>query len=966
MGLLNHLAVLQAVTSDGVPVAGALRYIYRSDADMLARIYQDSALTHTVANPMVADTNGEFGMCYLEEGVYRVVITDARGNTLLEVDDIRIDSTLRTDLAQSYTSVEHLLSDTTLTHDSMPAGETADSENYLEPPRTSYPIAAGTKIRVASQEFTYEVAEPTSADHHVVTAGGLKLYALPNTAGEVFTSQLGWREGTDISAKLISFFGCVRRIGIRTLRQDRNYDITGGGFVIPKEIVAWLSVDFEALDHGEHAYRSLRWTNGIREAAEANGLERVTTLFAQAPANFRFGGLRLDYNVEVDEKTLSGGGNGGTFFDFTEISGISFKKCRADFASGKLVNLVDCPFWRVEDCFATRQQFFINLVGRCDYGIFKGVRGKMGYQDLSNRHGDFIKTTPNASGGPRFCKIVENHLENTQRDGIDFTGGAHGWVISNNYFRAEVAALDLKQLNNLAGRENEDRYKGLTVSNNIFHGCSVIITENVNPSAFGSEPTDDDGIRDMVFSNNVHIGYPGAQYGYFIKTSRRITVLGDVFLPVKTTHAGSWDPTTGYFPDNAKVGTHYVATVNSKVHGLAIQAGDFLRPRKDGAATDNPQDWDKSSSCSVWVNSEPLRVGAGDYDNLVNMGEWDPTSGVFPSTATAPASYYKVTRAGVVDSIAFEPGDYLVSRVASPSATSYDDNWLRRVIQPWPIPSDIEFVGIRWDARGSNGMKLNDCQRVKMNFSELVAHRDEAISICGRSIEISGTINTVHHDTKPAGTVSPIYVAGGEDIRLRCDTRHHSASGRSAAIIVTGDVASLSIDGTFENFTAGVEIRRGKSIGRLRLGRDTGINVRNCNSLIRNFGTIRRGTKGCIELNGAGYVAGTLDAEGNLECVAHGTGPDIAIQGDSLSVSHSLHVIDTQSARAIDDLHTVSGGAACDTVMLACADASRVITVRNGIGNLVLASDRVLDDPAKALVLRKLPNGKWHEIGFYG
>ena len=80
---------------------------------------------------------------------------------------------------------------------------------------------------------------------------------------------------------------------------------------------------------------------------------------------------------------------------------------------------------------------------------------------------------------------------------------------------------------------------------------------------------------------------------------------------------------------------------------------------------------------TVPVNLDDLQFELFSLTNaLVYKGDWDASTGVFPSGGTAAVGwFYYVSTAGVVDGISFDVGDNLVSLVNNPSTTIFDDNW---------------------------------------------------------------------------------------------------------------------------------------------------------------------------------------------------------------------------------------------------------------------------------------------------
>ncbi|TNC52987.1 hypothetical protein FHG66_01490 [Rubellimicrobium rubrum] len=63
-------------------------------------------------------------------------------------------------------------------------------------------VKAGDGVRTIQQNFGYQVAAPSATNHHLTTAGGVKLYALPSATGAFTVRQFGGAEGSDITQAL--------------------------------------------------------------------------------------------------------------------------------------------------------------------------------------------------------------------------------------------------------------------------------------------------------------------------------------------------------------------------------------------------------------------------------------------------------------------------------------------------------------------------------------------------------------------------------------------------------------------------------------------------------------------------------------------------------------------------------------------------------------------------------------------
>jgi hypothetical protein len=80
-------------------------------------------------------------------------------------------------------------------------------------------------------------------------------------------------------------------------------------------------------------------------------------------------------------------------------------------------------------------------------------------------------------------------------------------------------------------------------------------------------------------------------------------------------------------------------------------------------------------------------------------------------------------------------------------------------------------------------------------------------------------------------------------------------------------------------------------------------------------------------------------------------GATLTIASGVVTATHSRHAIDTEAAGATDDLDTVSGGSAGQILIVSAANSSRDVVLKDGTGNLKLASDCTLAHANDRIVL---------------
>lgn len=157
-----------AVNANGSIIASADVEV-RDRSGALATIYTSTGGAQT--NPFSTDADGEFEF-YAARGVYFIVTgTDPS------------DYAETVALGDGFDTVAGLIADTSMRY--------TPSADYQTP------MVAGGNVTAGG--FRYEVAAAGASDHHLTTAGGVKLYALPTMTDEFTALQFGAEDASDIS-----------------------------------------------------------------------------------------------------------------------------------------------------------------------------------------------------------------------------------------------------------------------------------------------------------------------------------------------------------------------------------------------------------------------------------------------------------------------------------------------------------------------------------------------------------------------------------------------------------------------------------------------------------------------------------------------------------------------------------------------------------------------------------------------
>lgn len=97
--------------------------------------------------------------------------------------------------------------------------------------------------------------------------------------------------------------------------------------------------------------------------------------------------------------------------------------------------------------------------------------------------------------------------------------------------------------------------------------------------------------------------------------------------------------------------------------------------------------------------------------------------------------------------------------------------------------------------------------------------------------------------------------------------------------------------------------------------------------------------------------------------LSFGEPTELTISSGAITVTGSLHYVDTQSDAATDDLDTINGGDDGDILILQSAASARDVVVKNGTGNIDCGSDRTLNTSDDKIMFVKR-SANWQMISF--
>jgi hypothetical protein len=90
VGTIFGLGLQQQLQNDGEPYVGCKMYLYEAGTSTPVTSYKDFGLTsgNEHPHPVVADAAGRIPAFWLADGSYRVLMTDANGNTIFDESSI--------------------------------------------------------------------------------------------------------------------------------------------------------------------------------------------------------------------------------------------------------------------------------------------------------------------------------------------------------------------------------------------------------------------------------------------------------------------------------------------------------------------------------------------------------------------------------------------------------------------------------------------------------------------------------------------------------------------------------------------------------------------------------------------------------------------------------------------------------------------------------------------------------------
>lgn len=249
---------------------------------------------------------------------------------------------------------------------------------------------------------------------------------------------------------------------------------------------------------------------------------------------------------------------------------------------------------------------------------------------------------------------------------------------------------------------------------------------------------------------------------------------------------------------------------------------------------------------------------------------------------------------------------------------------------------DASIIGNSIYNSGNRAINVTDVNTVTISGNTIDTTAADGI-LC---TNLLNSINIINNNLKAINTSSPaIYLAGGNTSANVSIGNNMIDGARFGIRIVTCNNCSIT-----NNFIAN------SSFQDISIAGIAGINQIS-NNVFTSTDPYTRGTN-----------TGTLQYQNNQTTNAVSVGSrNLTIASGVITAVMDWHRVDTEGAAATDDLDTIDGGYDGRMLTLHSVNSGRVVTVKDGTGNLRLAGDFVMDSPFDSITLQWV-SSNWYEI----
>ena len=107
-----------------------------------------------------------------------------------------------------------------------------------------------------------------------------------------------------------------------------------------------------------------------------------------------------------------------------------------------------------------------------------------------------------------------------------------------------------------------------------------------------------------------------------------------------------------------------------------------------------------------------------------------------------------------------------------------------------------------------------------------------------------------------------------------------------------------------------------------------------------------------------------IDGTNALDILQLTAGTELTISSGAVTVTQSVHTIDTESDAASDDLTDINGGSIGDVLIISAQNTARTVVVKHNTSKIALAdgADVSLDETWKSVMLYKIGASLWIEV----
>jgi len=199
-----------------------------------------------------------------------------------------------------------------------------------------------------------------------------------------------------------------------------------------------------------------------------------------------------------------------------------------------------------------------------------------------------------------------------------------------------------------------------------------------------------------------------------------------------------------------------------------------------------------------------------------------------------------------------------------------------------------------------------------------------------------------------------------------------STTGTAATgpLTVTGGITATSESTISAPLSVTIDTE-GRLYVRDVLTLSTGVNISSVNSANSAFRPLEISASEIlmpapVTVTGATILSSTLGVSGDITTSARlilGGESELTIATGVITITGSIHMVDTEGDASTDDLDTISGFADGGLLVLRAIDDTHTVVLKDGTGNLLLAGDFSLTHRADSIILGFTARlNQWYEI----